>query len=386
MANPAKTKRSVPLLAVILQLLRSCGRWFKKYWRRNWIHKIVVVLVLLVALCVGTMYGIARWYIWTQRDVPLTLGASFIPDYAEQFGLNPQQTLHAMIYDLGVRNLRFVSYWNDIEPTKGHYDFKTLDWEFAQADAGHAKVTLSIGLRQPRWPECHPPNWVNTSAPDSQWEPELEQYMQAVIERYKNNPALQSYQLENEYFLSTFGQCKNFDRGRLVNEFNFVKKLDPKHTVIIARSNNALGTPIYAPTPDEFGVSVYKRVWDSTITHRYFEYPFPAWFYAFLAGTEKIVTGKNTIIHELQAEPWPPDGQQIANTPTNELNKSLSATRLAARFQYGEATGIKTIYLWGAEDWYYMKQKRHDPDLWNVAKQQYTTARAENVQKGLPAN
>jgi len=359
--------------------LKAVPRWYKQYWRRNWFHKVVVVLLVVVALSVGTMYGIARWYMWTQRNTPYTMGVSFIPEYAQSLGVDPQQTLHAILYDLGVKNLRFVSYWNDIEPTKGHYDFSTLDWEFAQADAAHAKVTLSIGLRQPRWPECHPPSWVDTSQPDSQWTPELEQYMQAVIERYKNNPALDSYQLENEYFLSTFGQCQNFDRSRLVSEFKFVKQLDSKHPIIIARSNNALGTPIYAPTPDEFGVSVYKRVWDQTITHRYVEYPFPAWFYGFLAGTEKIVHGKNTIIHELQAEPWPPYGETLTNTSIAVQNESLSPERLKGRFTYGEATGIRTMYLWGAEFWYYRMVKQHDPDLWNTAKQQYTAANAHNA-------
>lgn len=359
--------------------VRAIGRWSRWYWQKNWFHKIVVVLLVLVGLSVGTMYGVARWYIWQQSNQPLILGASFIPDYAEQLGVDPQQTLHAILTDLGVKHLRLVSYWSDVEPAQGHYDFSTLDWEFAQADAAHAQVSLSIGLRQPRWPECHPPSWVDTSQPDSQWEPALKQYMQAVVERYKNNPALQSYQLENEYFLKAFGQCQNFDRNRLVNEFNYLKQLDPKHPVIIARSNNALGLPLGAPTPDAFGVSVYKRVWDQTITRRYFEYPFPAWFYAFLAGAEEIETGKNTVIHELQAEPWPPYGETLTQTDIATQNESLSPERLKDRFQYGEATGIKQIDLWGAEFWYYRMVKLHDPDLWNVAKQQYGAAQASNA-------
>jgi len=350
----------------------------RSYWHRNWFHKVVVVLALFIAFDFGVMYGIARWYIWTQRDVPYTMGASFIPDYAEQLGLNPQQTLHAIIYDLGVRNLRFVSYWNNIEPAKGHYDFKTLDWEFAAADAAHAKVTLSLGLRQPRWPECHPPSWVDTSAPDSQWEPELYQYMQAVVERYKNNPALESYQVENEYFLKAFGQCQNYDRNRLAGEVSLVEKLDPKHTVIVSRSNNNIGLPIGRPTPDEFGVSVYKRVW-VPLVGRYVEYPFPAWYYAFYAGAGELLTGKNMIIHELQAEPWPPHGEAITNISIAAENQSLSPARLKGRFTYGEATGIRTMYLWGAEFWYYRKVKQHDPDLWNVARAQYANARADNA-------
>jgi hypothetical protein len=362
-----------------LRPVLAIGRWCKWYWCKNWFHKIVVILTLAIALCVGTMYGMARWYIWQQSDTPLILGASFIPDYAEQLGVDPQQTLHAILTDLGVKHLRLVSYWSDVEPTQGQFDFSTLDWEFAQADAAHAQISLSIGLRQPRWPECHPPSWVDTSQPDSKWLPSLEQYMQAVIERYKNNPALQSYQLENEYFLKAFGQCQNFDRNRLISEYNLVKKLDPNHPVIIARSNNALGLPIGQPTPDEFGVSVYKRVWDQTITRRYFEYPFPAWFYAFLAGSGELLTGKNIVIHELQAEPWPPYGETLTQTSIAVQNESLGPARLRDRFNYGEATGIKQIDLWGAEFWYYRMVTLHNPDLWNVAKQEYAAAQANNL-------
>jgi hypothetical protein len=200
--------------------------------------------------------------------------------------------------------------------------------------------------------------------------------MTKIIEHYKDNPALDSYQLENEYFLKAFGKCTNFDRSRLVNEFNLVKHLDPDHTLIISRSNNGIGVPLGAPTPDEFGVSVYKRVWDKTITHRYFEYPFPAWFYGFLAGAGEIVSGKNIIIHELQAESWLPNGYDMKTAPLSEMNKSLDATRLKGRFDYARGTGIKTVDLWGVEWWYYRKEKLHDPSLWNVAEQEFVKANA----------
>ena len=355
----------------VARFLRRIGQWYLNYWHKNWWHKVVVIVLLLIGLTVGTMYGIARWYIATQNSKPLELGASFIPDYAEQFDLDSKQTLDAMLHDLGVKHLRLVSYWKDIEPTKGTYNFSELDWQFEKINEAGAKVSLSIGLRQPRWPECHEPKWVDIAQPRNQWQPALEAYITAVINRYKDNPALESYKLENEYFLTVFGECKNFDRERLINEYNLVKRLDPAHSVIIARSNNALGTPLYEPTPDAFGVSVYKRVWDATVTRRYVEYPFPAWFYASLAGTEKIIKGRETVIHELQAEPWPPNGKPIKETPLAELNKSLDAKRLEARFNYGRATGIRKIDLWGAEYWYYIKEKRNDPSLWNIAKQEF---------------
>jgi len=317
------------------------------------------------------MYGIAQWYIHSEKG-PQQLGVSFIPDYAQSLGVDPQQTMDALI-NIGVKQFRLISYWSDMEPAPGQYDFSQLDWQFQKAEAAHAKIILTVGLRQPRWPECHAPSWVNINQPDSQWQPQLEAFMQKVVERYKNSPSLQSYQVENEYFLKGFGICTNFDRGRLISEYNLVKRLDPSHPIVVGRSNNAIGLPTGQPQPDEFGISVYKRVWDAGVTHRYIEYPYPAWYYAFLAGLQKIVTHKDMIVDELQAEAWTPNGQSIQQTPLDEQNKSLNATRLKARFGYGKATGMRQIELWGAEYWYYRDQVLHDPSLWNVARQEFQT-------------
>jgi len=344
-----------------------------KYWRGGWWHKTVCVLLAVILLGLGSMYGLLAWYIRSERSQPLVLGASFIPAYAESLGLNAQNTMDALIQQVGIRHFRLVSYWDQLEPQPGVYDFSLLDWQFQKVEAAHGSISLSIGLRQPRWPECHMPSWA-AGEPASQWQPQLKQFMTAVVNRYKASPALQSYQVENEFFLQGFGLCTNFDRSRLVSEYNLVKQLDPHHTVIVARSNNALGFPAGQPTPDEFGISIYKRVWDAAHFHRYVEYPFPAWYYAFLAGTQKLLTGKDMIIHELQAEAWPPDGKGITATSLAEQNKSFNAQRFKDRISFGESTGMREIYLWGAEYWYYRLTMLHDTSVWSVAQQAFAQA------------
>jgi hypothetical protein len=324
-------------------------------------------------------YSLAVWYINKHKSEPLVLGASFIPDYAESFGLDPQNTLNAMLGDLKLKQVRLVSYWSDIEPTPGQYDFSKLDWQFALANKYHTKVSLSIGLRQPRWPECHEPSWITIDPNNKQnWQPQLNKFIEAVIKHYKDNPALQDYELENEFFMKVFGECKDFDRNRLVEEYNLTKAMDPNHHVIVSRSDNWIGVPIGKPTPDQFAISVYKRVWDSTITHRYFEYPLPAKFYASLAGAEELISGKDMIIHELQSEPWTPNGKQITEISVSEMYKSMNPHRLKDRINYGEATGMRTIDLWGAEWWYYMKVKQNDPGVWNAVKQAVQKADIQN--------
>ena len=352
------------------QLALRAVRWFKHTWRAGWWSKALILLTAGVMLFICFMYGVAQWYFYKHRDTPVTLGASFIPDYAKSFGLDPEETMDAMIHDLGIKRLRLVSYWENGEKTPGKYDFSFLDWQMKKAQENGVKVSLATGLRQPRWPECHSPKWAQ-QMPMSEWEPQLLDYMKVTIERYRDHPALDSWQLENEFFLKAFGKCPDFSRDRLVREYKLLKSLDTDTPVVVSMSNNAIGTPIYEPTPDKWAISIYKRVWDKTITKRYYEYPIPAWYYAFRAGFTELTRGRDVFAHELQAESWLADGFDMRTAPIDEHYKSLNPERLEHRFRYGVATGMKEIDLWGVEWWYFMKQKRNAPELWDVAKEQY---------------
>lgn len=347
--------------------LRYFWQQYRLWWRERWWHKIIAIIAVIVMLFVTGMYAIAQWYIWSNRHTPIRIGATFIPNYARYLGVDPRETLDAIINDLDVRHLRLVSYWKDMEREPGVYDFAELDWQFDMAEKARVPISLAIGLRQPRWPECHMPKWAE-NLPKDKWQPALETYITRVVERYRDREILESYQLENEFFLTAFGICPDFDRDRLVAETNLVKRLDPQRKLIISRSNNAIGLPLGKPRPDEFAVSVYKRVWDKTVTKRYYEYPLPAWFYASLAGAGKVMTGKDMIVHELQSEAWMPDGFEIKTAPFEELHKSMNSDRLRHRIQYGVGTGMKTIDLWGVEWWYQMKTNRGSSELWDTAK------------------
>lgn len=347
----------------------TAGERIAKIIWGTWLRRIISLFLAVCIFLTGTAYGISQWYSQKHAKEPLQIGVTFIPGYARYFGLDPKETLEAIIDELGVKRVRLVSYWNIGEPENNTYNFDEFDWQFKMAEEKGVKVSLAIGLRQPRWPECHMPEWA-ASMPIIQWSTELKEYMKVVIDRYKTSPALESYQLENEFFMDVFGICPDHSRTRLIDEFDFVKRQDPTHPVIISRSNNWIGIPIGDPQPDQFGISVYKRVWDKTITKRYFEYPLPPWFYGFLAGAGEIVTGKDMIIHELQAEAWLPEGYMI-NNPDDiaEMEKSMNPERLRHRIQYAKDTGIKTIDLWGVEWWYWQKEKLNDPGLWNAAKE-----------------
>ncbi len=364
------------------------GPWSLSYfwqqflsWRRakRW-HRIVIGIATVVFLFTGCMWGVAEWYILKHRHEPLKIGATFIAPYARYFELDAQDTLHAMLSDLGLRRVRLVSYWEEIEKKPGQYDFSDLDWQFAMAKKYNAEVTLSLGLRQPRWPECHMPSWAE-KLPKSQWQPALYKFITATVNHYKDNSTLQSYQLENEYFLQVFGECSDFDKQRLIEELALVKNLDSSRPVIINRSNNAVPSwPVRGPLPDTVGAAVYKRVWDRTVTKRYFEYPLPAWYYGFLAGGGELTTGRDTILHELQIEPWLPDGVDLKSSSIEEQDHTMNADLVDGRIRYGIATGMRTIDLWGVEWWYYRKVKLHDTSIWEAGKQTLRAIEAETTQ------
>ena len=348
---------------------KKTGKFKLWYKSRTIFQKIGIFVILIIFVNFSVMFSVGQWYLWSNRNTPLKVGATFIPNYARYFGLEPQKTFMAMIDELGIRQFRLVSYWSDIESEQGIYDFTELDWQFEMAERYGAEISLAIGLRQPRWPECHMPKWAEP-LPMTEWEPKLNDFMKITMERYKDSPSLASYQLENEFFLDVFGICPDHSRERLVREFEFVKTVDNTKPIVISRSNNAIGLPIGDPRPDQFAISVYKRVWDKTLTKRYIEYPFPSWFYASLAGGGKILTGKDMIIHELQTEAWLPDtGEFMMNDidSITEQNKSLNAERLVDRIRYGEQTGMKEMDLWGVEWWYWRKSVAGDPSLWNTA-------------------
>lgn len=367
---------------------RTVGKRVKKHIHKTVnthppkLFKRLSIAILLFLLLFGIInYAIAYWYQQKHKNDPLVIGTTFVAPYARYYGLDPKDTLSAMINDIGFTHFRLVSYWDEIETSPGKYDFSDLDWQFRMIEESKGNVSLSIGLRQPRWPECHMPQWA-MNMPMEEWEPRLNQFMKVTMERYKDSPALESYQLENEFFLDVFGICPDHSRERLIREYNFVKTIDDSKPIIITRSNNALGIPVGKPQPDEFGVSIYKRVWDKTITKRYFEYPLPPWFYGTLAGAGEILTGKNLIIHELQTEAWLPDTGEFAMNDLNDLDeqyKSMNAERLEDRFTYAKDTGMRTMYTWGAEWWYWHKVKAQNPSMWLIAKEEVRKAAEQNA-------
>lgn len=332
----------------------------KKYW--DIFHKTILFLILMISIWILIVYLASQYRIYgTTRSN--NLGVSFSADQARFLNLDPKDVLEASMRDLKFSEYRLVSYWDKIEPEPTEYNFSDLDWQFDLAAKYHKKINLSLGLRQPRWPECHFPGWAKGKS-ESELTPQILNFLQAVVERYRNHPNLAFYHLENEYSLISFGECKGFTgHQRLESEFNLVKKLDAKTPIIISRSNNTWVLMLAKPKADYIGISIYSSIYEKLILKRYLKHPMPKWYYPGIAQIQLWITGQETLVHELQLEPWTKNN--ILSTSTEEQFQTMDFQNLINNLKIAETSQFQSIYGWGLEWWYWMKYSKNHPEFWD---------------------
>lgn len=331
--------------------------------QKTWFKVTIALIAFLTLLTVFLV--ILDKFVFKPVKNPV-YGVTFVKERSQEYGLDWRANYLALLDDLKIPKYRLVSYWSDIETERGKFDFTDLDWQMDEAAKRGAKVSLSIGVRQPRWPECHEPGWAHLLG-GHEWKQALYAYMEIVIDRYKNHPALESYQLENEAVNNWFGTCKGVDRVRLVEEFNFVRKWDPNHPIYMSLSDQH-GLPVRGPTPDKFGYSVYRWVWNEKVPPQgYIVYPTPLWYHRLRAVLIELLKDREIFIHELQMEPW---GQQdTSKLSIAEQDKSMSAEQIPKNFDFGRRIGSPDIFLWGGE-WWYWRKVNGDPKIWETVRQQ----------------
>jgi hypothetical protein len=297
---------------------------------------------------------------------PEAFGVSFSRKQCRNLDIDAYATLRWLIDDAGFRRFRLMSYWNDHEPAQGEYDFSGLDWQFALAEKHGCQVTLCLGARQPRWPENHWPQWA-WELPKPERSAALLTFIQAVIKRYKNSPALVSYQLENEALLKNFGERPEIDRPRLRQEYALVKQLDPGHPVIMTTSTS-WGIPLRKPIPDFVGFSYYQVVYNAGIYHTAFHTPR---LHRLRAKLIKWTKRRPTFVHELQLEPWGPDA--IWKISIEEQDKSMGVAQIHKNVALARKTKLQPIDLWGGEWWYWRLATHNDPSIWQAVRESLTS-------------
>ena len=323
-------------------------------------HRLTIILkVFILIVLISTV--ILFWLAYKPAPEKITYGMSFNTMYARELGLDWKETYSAILNDLGVRDLRLAAHWPMIEPVKNTYNFEELDYQVREAEKVGATIVLAVGRRLPRWPECHIPEWAREQSWEEQ-KSELRDYIRKVVERYKDSPALKYWQVENEPYLTVFAyeHCGAFDEAFLEEEIALVKSLDPEHPILVTDSGN-LGTWAGAyRNGDAFGTSVYVYFWNPELGQ--FKTLLPSWFYRAKERVMAILYGaKPTMLIELSAEPWLVE--PVVNVPIATQFTRMDVEKFNTILAYARGTHYDTQYLWGAEWWYWLKQK-NEPAMW----------------------
>lgn len=325
-------------------------------------------LVILAAFVI--LYG-ASWIPNFERGNAV-LGVTFSQYYAEEeLGLDWRAAYRAILDDLKPVKLRLIAYWQYLEPEPGAYTFDDLDWQVEEAAQRGVPVTLAVGFRVPRWPECHWPDWARRETTE-EFRGAVKRYLAAAVTHYRDVAAIERWQVENEPLFGFFGVCPPPEVSFLDEEIALVKSLDSARPVMLTDSGEFSTWRKIAGKSEIIGTTLYRTVWNQYTG--WWTHIFPPSWYAFRAWiVERFAGVGDTVIAELQAEPWAEGNRSIVAVPFREQTARFNLEEFIHTLAFARATGIREIYLWGAEWWYWRKEKG-DPSFWDAAKNIFTDA------------
>jgi len=295
------------------------------------------------------------------------LGFTFSIRAAEALGLDWKQAFDAALQDLHPAIVRIPIDWDRLEAEEGVFDFTAFDYQVQEIEDMGAQVILVVGVKLPRWPECHIPAWAASLPPAEAQEASLIA-TRAVVNHFSGHDSVYAWQVENEALFS-FGECPAWvsSRARLKKELNLVRSLAGK-ALITTSDSGELSTWLRTATLpiDALSISLYRAVYDEK--RGYFYWPVNPYFYRLHALLMKPFVDQ-LFISELQMEPWGPATVQDLSTP--EMYRSFSPLDFSQRIDFAQRTGAEVILAWGVEWWYYMKEIRHDASYWEEALKVY---------------
>ncbi len=314
--------------------------------------------ILLACIFVYFFVGYPRTY-------PKTYGITWSTDYAKYLGIDPYDGLAAVLDELHVKHVRVPVYWTHVEPTHGTFNWSSIDRQLDLIDARHGTVTLVVGAKQPRWPECWFPDWTKSLDAKTRREAQLT-YAREVITRYKDRSTITRWQIENEpTFFSDFGDCALYDASTINDEIALVKQIDTHNRVLATTASGELSTWMSEPKGIDIGFSVY-RVVSNSLFKRWSYWFFPSWFYGRKIVLHNLFRGGSMYVSEFQMEPWTQG--DIKTTPVDDQLYTFDEHQLKKNLTYASRINVPEVHFWGAEWWYWMKTQKGHPEFWEGMK------------------
>lgn len=328
--------------------------------------------LVLTAKLIGIFFISLGLYVLAISEIPTKdtkIGITYSPRNARSIGLDDKQTYLRMLDELNPRYLRLPVYWDEVEGEFSRFNFSEADFYLSEAQKRNINVILVLGYKQPRWPECYQPSWIQT-IPEEHRKDKLLSLVAAEVKYFRRYDAIKTWQIENEPFLHFFGECKKehaISFETLSEEISVIKALDNRP--VLVTDSGELSTWLDAiGLSDIFGSTLYR-----TVKSPYFglvDYPLPPFTYKLKEQIVRLMLAKKgeSIIAELQAEPWAINSRPVTQEPLETQIELFPPEKLFSNVSYAKETKFSQIYLWGVEWWYFMDQMGH-PEYLEKAKE-----------------
>jgi len=322
-------------------------------YKKTIIFLLIIVLILTSYFFIGT----------PPRAEEVDFGVNFSQKHVQNFGLSWKEAYTGLLYDLEVKDIKLITFWDLIEKEQDEFSFDDLDWQIEQAEIKNARIILVIGMKTGFWPECHIPRWAEGLEKEDQ-QKRILNLLEQIILRYKERNVITTWMVENEP-LFPFGECPWIDKDFLKQEIEFVKSLDPVRPILISDSGEWSFWIQAAQLGDIVGTTMYQKAWFKEL-NAYIDYPFPPVFYWRKSQIIKKLFNKDVISVEVQAEPWCPN--LLYNCSLEEQNKTMNLEKFNQNIEFAKNTGFNKFYLWGSEWWFWLKEKHQDVEIWEQAR------------------
>lgn len=333
--------------------------------------RVVVWLGLAVVLGAAWFwfFKIDRHYLVLKvNKVPKDFwGITYSTKYAKELGLDWQEAYLAILDDLQVKRVRIPVYWDEVEVDRSTMDFSDYEYLIEEGEKRDVQFIMVLGRRQPRWPECHTPEWLDDLSEAEGLEEELE-LIKDQVELFKDYDSITHWQVQNEFFVPWFGICPKGEKNTLEEQISIVRALDDRPILLTDSGEFSLWRDI-SVLGDEIGTTMYRVAWNSVMGHVYSAWP--AWNYSLKAKLNGVPLEK-AIVAELQAEPWPAAHQPVTGLTRDQVDESFSLEQFRTNAELARRTGFSKAYLWGAEWWYFMLESGY-PEFWEEAKVIFAT-------------
>src|ERR1700694_5284648 len=315
---------------------------------------------------------------------PVQVGISFSPPRAANLGLD-YKTAFKRLEALHFRVIRLSTYWDQVD--REGYD--QLDWLMSEARKSNQPIALTVGMKALGWPEFFiPPSVMPINglrqgqdvASDSTFRAAALSFVGDTVLRYRDNPVLVAWQVENEPFNRAGPQRLWIDAGFLHDEIASVRQLDGHHRPVIVNAfshfhlildqasarqgfdlRQWLGFEADSAERDGLsllgkgdilGLDVYTAIGYRFLGHDNISRADGDWPDR-LAKVRDLIRrqGKQAWITEAQAEPW----ESGANSDADP--KSTSPQAMRSLFANLKDAGFSTVLFWGSEYWLWRAER-----------------------------